>query len=101
MVDASASFDGNRLAASEASRTLTTNRADLSVAVADRTALASYAEFCRSALFSPAQSAAWIRNWAAEAHADIVVAALSDGGRPVFSLVLEIVRRGPFRIARF
>lgn len=102
MVDATASFDGNRLAASKASpRALPDNQAGLSVTVAGSTALASYAEFCGSALFAPAQSATWIRNWANEVHTDIVVATLSSEGEPVLSLVLEIAPPGPFRVARF
>jgi CelD/BcsL family acetyltransferase involved in cellulose biosynthesis len=102
MVDAIASFDGSRLAAGEASpRALPADTAGLSVSVADEAALAAYAEFCRSALFAPAQSAAWILKWARHAGADAVVATLSSEDRPVFSLALEIIRSGPFRIARF
>ena len=102
MVDATASFEGNRLAATEASpRALPADSAGLSVSVADGSALAAYAEFCRSALFAPAQSAAWILNWAAHTEADAVVATLGTEGRPVFSLALEVTRSGPFRVARF
>jgi CelD/BcsL family acetyltransferase involved in cellulose biosynthesis len=102
MVDATASFDGNGLAASEASpRTLPADTVGLSVSVADGAGLAAYAEFCRSALFAPAQSAGWILNWAAQTGADAVVATLSAEGRPVFSLALEVTRTGPFRVARF
>ncbi|TIN24248.1 MAG: GNAT family N-acetyltransferase, partial [Mesorhizobium sp.] len=61
MVDAAASFDGNRLAATEASsRALPRDHAGLSISVASADGLAAYAEFCRSALFAPPQSAAWI-----------------------------------------
>ncbi|PDQ19444.1 GNAT family N-acetyltransferase [Mesorhizobium sanjuanii] len=102
MVDATASFDGNRLAASEASlRALPIGAINLSVSAADGAALAAYAEFCRSAVFAPAQSATWILNWAAETGADALVATLSTGDRPVFALALEVTRRGPFRVARF
>ncbi|CCV13241.1 GNAT family N-acetyltransferase [Mesorhizobium sp. STM 4661] len=102
MVDATASFDGNRLAASEASpRALPIDKINLSVSAADGAALAAYAKLCRSAVFAPAQSAAWILNWAAETGPDIVMATLSSGDRPVFALALEVTRRGPFRVARF
>ncbi|TJW17661.1 MAG: GNAT family N-acetyltransferase [Mesorhizobium sp.] len=102
MVDATASFDGNRLAATEASpRALPTDTAGLSVSVADSAALVAYAEFCRSALFAPAQGALWILNWASQTGADAVVATLSAEGRPVFSLALEVTRRGPFHVACF
>lgn len=102
MVDATASFDGNRLAAAEASpRAVPVDQAGLSVSVADGAALAAYSEFNRSALFAPAQSASWIRNWTAQTGPDAVVAILSIEGRPVFALALEVTRAGPFRVARF
>ncbi|MER8414895.1 GNAT family N-acetyltransferase [Mesorhizobium sp. M0140] len=102
MVDATASFDGNRLAATEASsRALPRDHADLSISVASADGLAAYAEFCRSALFGPAQSAAWVQNWAAETRPDLLVATLSVEGKPVFSLALEVASKGLFRIARF
>ncbi|RWP88316.1 MAG: GNAT family N-acetyltransferase [Mesorhizobium sp.] len=102
MVDATASFDGNRLAATEASsRPLPRDHAGLSISVASTDGLAAYAEFCRLALFGPAQSAAWVQNWAAETRPDLLVATLSAEGKPVFSLALEVAARGPFRIARF
>lgn len=102
MVDATASFDGNRLAATEASsRALPRDHAGLSISVASTDGLAVYAEFCRSALFGPAQSAAWVQNWAAETRPDLLVATLSAEGKPVFSLALEVASKGPFRIARF
>ncbi|MER8443155.1 GNAT family N-acetyltransferase [Mesorhizobium sp. M1066] len=102
MVDATASFDGNRLAATEASsRALPRDHAGLSISVVSADGLAAYAEFCRSALFAPPQSAAWILNWAAEVEPDLLVATLSVEGKPVFSLALEVASKGLFRIARF
>lgn len=102
MVDATASFDGNRLAASEASpRAVPADAIGLSVSAADGAAFATYAKFCSSALFAPAQSATWILNWAAETGADVLVATLNTGDQPVFALALEVTRRGPFRVARF
>lgn len=102
MVDATASFDGNRLEAMEATpRALPADHASLSVSAADGAALAAYAEFCSSALFAPAQSPAWILNWARYAEADTVLATLNAEGRPAFSLALEVTSRGPFRVARF
>ncbi|WP_136618100.1 GNAT family N-acetyltransferase [Mesorhizobium sp. 10.2.3] len=102
MVDAAASFDGNRLAATEASsRALPRDHAGLSISVVYADGLAAYAEFCRSALFAPPQSAAWILNWAAAVEPDLLVATLSVEGRPVFSLALEVTASGPFRVARF
>ncbi|MEZ2332321.1 GNAT family N-acetyltransferase [Mesorhizobium sp. RCC_202] len=103
MVDAAASFDGNRVAANEApARPAQVRHDDLTVIVTTGSAgLADYAQFCASALFAPAQSASWVSNWAAAIDADIAVGTLSIGGRPALSLALEIVRRGPFKVARF
>jgi len=102
MVDAAASFDGNRIAANEApARAPTSRQARLTAAASDGAGLADYAEFCASALFAPAQSASWVRNWAAETQADMVVATLDVESRSALSLALEVVRNGPFRVARF
>ena len=102
MVDATASFDGNRLAATEASpRTLPADQAGLSISVMCAEGLAAYAGFCRSALFAPAQSAGWILNWAEQVGPDLLVATLSAEGRPVLSLALEVTAKGSFRVARF
>ncbi|MDX8464141.1 GNAT family N-acetyltransferase [Mesorhizobium sp. VK23B] len=102
MVDAAASFDGNRVAANEASaRAPASSQGHLTAAVSDGAGLADYSAFCASALFAPAQSASWVRNWAAETKANMAVATLNVEGRPALSLALEIVRSGPFRVARF
>lgn len=100
MVDATASFDGNRVAAG-ALRALQGDEAGLSVSIRSFDGLAAYAEFCHSALFAPPQSAAWILNWAAKVEPDLVVATLAIGGRPLLALALEVTAKGPFRIARF
>ncbi|RRI00934.1 GNAT family N-acetyltransferase [Mesorhizobium tamadayense] len=100
MVDAAASFDGNRVAVNEApARAPASSQGRLTTAVS--AGLADYAELCASALFAPPQSASWVRNWAAETKADMVVATLNVEGRPALSLALEVVRNGPFHIARF
>lgn len=102
MVDATASFDGNRLAATEASpRALPGDQTGLSISVTSAEGLAAYAGFCRSALFAPAQSAGWILNWAEQVGPDLLIATLSAEGRPVFSLALEVTAKGPYRVARF
>ncbi|TPK76005.1 GNAT family N-acetyltransferase [Mesorhizobium sp. B2-4-18] len=102
MVDATASFDGKRLAASQASpRTLPRNAAGPLVSIAAAEGLAAYATFCRSALCAPAQSAAWVLNWAAEVRPDLLIATLELEGKPAFALALEVVKRGPLRVAQF
>lgn len=64
-------------------------------------ALDLYAALCASCVAAPAQSAAWIRNWSASTAPDLVLIFLEGAGHPVFALALEVVRSGPFRIARF
>ena len=98
MVDAAASFARDHaaplahpVARAESVVTVHTERA---------TAMAAYAAFER-AVFSPSQSPAWVGSWATEIAADIVVATLHDGQRPLMALAIEIVRSGPFRIGRF
>ena len=102
MVDATASFDGNRVVANQTPmRAAQTERGRLTAAASDGAGLPGYTEFCASALFGPAQSASWVRNWATETGADIVIATLSAESRPILVLALEVVRRGPFKVARF
>jgi len=67
----------------------------------DRAAAVAACTGFTAALASPSQSAAWISAWAAEADPDPVVAILSADGRPQLALALEVVRSGPFRVARF
>ncbi|WP_217570385.1 GNAT family N-acetyltransferase [Mesorhizobium sp. GbtcB19] len=99
MVDAAASFDGNRVAANELS--VRADRGRWAATTSDKAGLADYAQFCASALHAPAQSASWVRNWADATGADIIVATLGCDGRPALSLALEVARRGPFKVARF
>lgn len=101
MVDAAASFEGNRLSATEASPRPLPGDCAVSVSAASGEALADYGEFCRFALFAPAQSSGWVRQWTAQVAPDSLIATLTTEGRPVFVLALEISRKGPFRVARF
>ncbi|MDG4877782.1 GNAT family N-acetyltransferase [Mesorhizobium sp. WSM4935] len=102
MVDAAASFDGNRVAANEVSaRPIGAYPSRWAATASDGAGLAGYVQFCASALFAPAQSASWVSNWATATGADMVVATLACDGRPALSLALEVVRRGPFKVARF
>ncbi|TPK90795.1 GNAT family N-acetyltransferase [Mesorhizobium sp. B2-4-17] len=102
MVDAMAPFDGNRLAATEASpRALPGGAAGPSISVAGAEGLAAYARFCRSAVCAPAQGATWVMNWAAQVKPELLVATLALEGKPVFALALEVVNQGRFRVARF
>lgn len=71
----------------------------VSVGAAD--AVGMYLEAAASGLHAPAQSPSWITSWIAEARPDVVAAAIMRDGRPVLSVALEVVSRGPMRIARF
>jgi CelD/BcsL family acetyltransferase involved in cellulose biosynthesis len=74
----------------------------LSVAVVtDRAAVVAACAGFPAAACSPSQSRAWISAWATEGDADLIAAVLSANGRPQIALVLEVVRSGPFRVARF
>jgi CelD/BcsL family acetyltransferase involved in cellulose biosynthesis len=64
-------------------------------------AIAAYGAFAHGSIFSPAQSPAWVSAWIAEAAPDFIIAMLSRDGVPSYALAVEIVRWGPFRIARF
>ncbi|RAZ88415.1 GNAT family N-acetyltransferase [Mesorhizobium hawassense] len=99
MVDAAASFDGNRVAANEVS--VRAGQGRWAATTSDSAGLADYAQFSASALHAPAQSTSWVSNWAAATGADIIVATLACDGRPALSLALEVVRHGPFKVARF
>ena len=99
MVDAAASFDGNRPATTEAAPcAVPKDAAELSVSVVAEEGLAAYAGFCGSALYAPAQGAVWVQNWTSNVNPDLLIATLTLADRPVFALALEIARRGPFRI---
>lgn len=71
------------------------------VRAADAAALADYAAFCGRAVHGPAQHPLWVRSWVEEVNADALVVTASRDGAPLLMLVLEVVARGPFRIARF
>ena len=63
--------------------------------------LAGYATLAASGIHSPAQSPIRISSWIAEVRPDHLVATLQRGGQEALSIALEVVRSGPFRVARF
>lgn len=73
----------------------------MDVAQADETALADYEAFCRDGVHGPCQHPVWVRAWVAETGADAVIVTVRRDGVPVLKLALEVVAKGPFRIARF
>ncbi|WEX11596.1 GNAT family N-acetyltransferase [Chelativorans sp. AA-79] len=68
---------------------------------ADAPALETYAAFCAGARHAPPQSPLWTRAWLEGAGPDGTIALLSREGVPIMALALEMVRKGPLRIARF
>lgn len=100
MVDAAMSFRNDRVdTASPSDREKSKAASEISVVAGDD--LSAYAELCAAGSVAPAQSAAWIREWIAHAGPDSLVAVARYRGKPVYALAVEIVKSGPFRIARF
>jgi CelD/BcsL family acetyltransferase involved in cellulose biosynthesis len=102
MADAVASKDGNGRTAVVVMQSASTDAAVATV-VSNATpeALARYESFCAEAVYAPAQSSQWVRHWVDEVGPDALLATLFIDRKPVLSLALEVVRSGPFRIARF
>lgn len=73
----------------------------LSVRPFDAEAWRQYAVFCRGAVFAAHQSPIYLSAWAAEIGAEMISVAVGEPHKPQFVLVLEVLRRGLFRIARF
>ncbi|WP_442577958.1 GNAT family N-acetyltransferase [Mesorhizobium sp. ASY16-5R] len=71
------------------------------VSGASAEALARYEALDSKGICAPAQTAAWVRAWVATANPDCVFATIVENGEPVFSLALEVVKKGPCRVARF
>ncbi len=97
MVDVVASF----LASADAAADAVGGRALSPTVLTGRAAAVAACTGFPAAVSSPSQSPAWISAWAGETDPDLVVAMLSAEGRPQMALALEIIRSGPFRVARF
>ncbi len=63
--------------------------------------LSAYRRLGRAGVHGPAQGALWIEAWVANTAPDGFIALVERGGTPVFALALEVVRSGPFKVARF
>jgi len=103
MVDVSASFRAGQKgrATGASSYASSSGQVETAVFTEPQAALAAYGEVARQALFTPPQSPAWIAAWVEETGADLVIATLAIGGQPALALALEVVKKGPFRLARF
>lgn len=75
--------------------------AAIEVEAADAPALAGYEAFCRGGLLGPAQHPVWVRAWIEAMKVDAIIVTVRREGRPLVKLALEVVQKGPFRIARF
>lgn len=67
----------------------------------DEAALAAYGAFCRHAAHGPAQHPLWLGAWRAGTDADMLLVTIRQGAEPAILLALEVVAKGPFRVARF
>lgn len=101
MVDISATKGRAASPRQEARSDPATIGAFVEVRPADDITMAEYDAFCRGAVHGAPQHPLWIRAWLGATGADAIVATLHRGGRPAVSLVLEIMRNGPFRVAGF
>lgn len=78
--------------------------ADVSIAIvcpADTAALADYEIFCSTALHGQAQHPLWLHAWIAATNADALIATIRHEGRTKLMIAMEVVKSGPFRVARF
>lgn len=75
--------------------------ADIRVSGPSAEALAQYESLDAKGICAPAQSFAWVSAWIATAAPDALFATIVEAEEPVFSLALEVVRKGPCRVARF
>jgi CelD/BcsL family acetyltransferase involved in cellulose biosynthesis len=102
MIDGQAAFDA---AVDEPGLIEAGSRLDTAAATAralsGTEALKAYRLFCQGAEFAAPQHPLWIESWVSSHQPDFIVAILESRERIVFALALEIVRRGPLRVARF
>lgn len=99
MVDAVHAFESRVLSKARPVRQGGTH---VTVAGASGSALAGYrALSLQGAVCAPAQSSSWVEHWIGSAKPDPVIAILNKDGEAVMALALEVVRKGPLRIARF
>ncbi len=101
MVDATASFGIEPSAQEHASARLEAPATHTEISTATPDALSSYARLCAKGVVAPAQSALWVENWVRQIRPDSLIATITSNEQPVFALALEVVKAGPFRVARF
>ena len=80
---------------------LTDAAVHVEVRAADAASLAGYDAFCRRGVHGPAQHPLWVRAWIEAHDADALIVTARRDGKALFKLALEVVAKGPFRVARF
>lgn len=73
----------------------------ITVIKADDAALRNYEAFCQRAIHGPCQHPLWIKGWIDSTHADALIVTVRQDNQPALMLALEVIRKGPLRIARF
>jgi CelD/BcsL family acetyltransferase involved in cellulose biosynthesis len=101
MVDAAMSFRQQSETGATVAATRSMTDVDVVVSPISPSSLNAYQALGATTLVTPPQSTAWVREWAATANPDMLIATLLSTGRPVLAIALEVVKSGPFRIARF
>lgn len=71
------------------------------ISYGDGEAFAGYRRLADDAVVSPTQSAGWVSAWVENVRPDWIFASARIAGVPVMGLALEIVARGPFKMASF
>ncbi|WP_308240328.1 hypothetical protein [Mesorhizobium sp. J428] len=62
---------------------------------------ADYSALVDGRVVAPAQTASWVTAWREVSGEDTFVVSAGPDTGPIVTLPLEVVRKGPFRIARF
>ncbi|MGE0501997.1 MAG: GNAT family N-acetyltransferase [Rhizobiaceae bacterium] len=100
MVDVSARIEEQATVAAVRRRDAKAIPASVSVLEGDE-GLEAYRRFAADAVFAPPQSPEWVDAWEAEARPDLIFVTVGIGAMSAAALALEVIRLGPFRVARF
>ncbi len=97
MVDASTQFSRmqTNLAGRARNGAMDSPTMNMTVAPAD------YSALVEGRVVAPAQTASWVTAWREVSGEDTFIVSAGPDTGPVVTLPLEVVRKGPFRIARF
>lgn len=97
MVDASTQFSRMQMSLTERK-----DHGDLSATGTNRVVMsANYSAQIDGKTVAPAQTASWVTAWSEVSGEDTFIISAGPENGPTLTLPLEVVRKGPFRIARF